>query len=367
MASLGKDLATIRKKQNLSFEDIYEATKIPKHIISTIEDNSIFTEFDENTTYIRSYVRSYAKALSIDDQQIVYALDKQESGNYSGSLQKMGGSKSDEPFDFEDETEDETEAETKQDPTDEMDEVLQDHSPDPEPETSPQPPASPKSKSYSERVRSVDWVDMGHQIQPLEKKSKIWIGVLIILILGTGGLYFFLSSSNSYNGVENTSANQSQPAGQSDSLQLNIIPPAESDSTLVSSITQNNQPYVAREALPDTLNIVVYAAYGKLEPVRIFTDIMDNFNPYWIEKGRAMRFSFVNNFRLRGQFNNLVLLMNGHVIENYLEKFYDPDTRLIEINRSFFEGNEKWLQPAPDSLKIGAPPPFAIQERPTYN
>jgi hypothetical protein len=94
---------------------------------------------------------------------------------------------------------------------------------------------------------------------------------------------------------------------------------------------------------------------------------MDNINPYWIEEGGAIRFDFVNELRIRGQFNRIVLLMNGHVVQNVRERFYNPETRLVEINRSFFEEDPKWLQPAPDSLAIDAPPPSIIKERPTFN
>src|SRR6056297_2691190 len=89
MASLGRDLAHIRKEQELSLEDIYETTKIPVRILRSIEDDSIFDDFENNATYIRSYVRSYAKALPIDEKQIIYALDKVAKNDYSGSLQSL--------------------------------------------------------------------------------------------------------------------------------------------------------------------------------------------------------------------------------------------------------------------------------------
>ncbi|HEX6981589.1 MAG TPA: helix-turn-helix domain-containing protein [Balneolaceae bacterium] len=374
MASLGKDLAAIRKKQNLSFDDIHEATKIPKHILHSIEDNSIFTEFDENITYIRSYVRSYARALSIDDQQIVYALDKEELGSYSGSLLKMGNEKADEHFDFEEEintsdqeSTDDTNEKTAADgdSEDNNDNSSPDSTPDTKSEASP-PKDTSTPENYSERSGSVDWVNMGHQFEPVPPKSKLWIGVLVILILGAGGLYYFISGYSSDTPEKSASTTSSQTAIPADSLKLDIVPLSDSDSVVLSNITQNNQP-AALETLPDTLHMIVYAAYGKLEPVRVFTDIMDNINPYWIEKGEAMRFNFVNQFRLRGQFDNLVLMLNGHVIENYLEKFYESDTRLIEIDRSFFEKSNKWLQPAPDSLAIDAPPPSVIQDHPTFD
>lgn len=63
----------------------------------------------------------------------------------------------------------------------------------------------------------------------------------------------------------------------------------------------------------------------------------------------------------------MVLLLNGHPVQNLREEFYNPDSRLLEINRSYFENDPQWLQPAPDSLQIDAPPPSTIRDRPTFN
>ncbi|HBQ61517.1 MAG TPA: DUF4115 domain-containing protein, partial [Balneolaceae bacterium] len=74
--SLGKDLASIRKSKNLTLEDVQNAIKIPHDILDSIEDDSIFSDPNRNKTYLRSFVRSYAKLLKIDDEDIVEALDE---------------------------------------------------------------------------------------------------------------------------------------------------------------------------------------------------------------------------------------------------------------------------------------------------
>ncbi|HCI71511.1 MAG TPA: hypothetical protein DHV30_13330, partial [Balneola sp.] len=61
--SLGSDLETIRKEKNLSLEDIFEVTKIPVHTLISIEKDTLFKSSSESKTYLRSFVRSYAKAL----------------------------------------------------------------------------------------------------------------------------------------------------------------------------------------------------------------------------------------------------------------------------------------------------------------
>ncbi len=150
-------------------------------------------------------------------------------------------------------------------------------------------------------------------------------------------------------------------------MELNIVPSTNDDTSAVTENTEaQGMQNESLETLPDTLSILLYAAYGKLEPVRVYTDIMNEINPYWIEEGNALRFNFVNDIQIRGQFSRIVLFLNGHVITNFREQFYNPETRLVEINRSYFEGEPKWLQPAPDSASIDAPPP-TIRERPTFN
>lgn len=369
MASLGKDLAAIRKEQALSYEDIYEATKIPKHIIESIEDDSIFTDFNESPTYIRSYVRSYAKALSIKEQKIIYALDQQEIDKYGGSLLETGGLEEEEVPDQAVETEPEPPVST---PPEEHEEA--DHSGEEELPSETESHAAPTTAPEETKRRSenVDWANMGRNVQPIRPKSNVWIGILVLLFIIVGGLYFLLYSGDNGETADSESVTESEAnfGQEDDSLQLNIVPPTEED-TLESGgnegVENQSTATVPGEALQDTLEVVVYAAYGNLDPVRVYTDVMGNINPYWIEEGVGMRFDFVNEFRIRGSFNNIVLLMNGHVIENPRDRFYNPETRLVEVERSFFERDAKWLQPPPDSLAIDAPAPSEIIERPTYN
>lgn len=364
MASLGNDLANIRKEQNLSLEEIQQATKIPKHILASIEDDSIFSDFEENPTYIRSYVRSYAKALSIDDDQIVHALNNKQKSDYKGSLRESSETKDKETFQFDDEHED-------SDQTDETDQMHHDHLPEfssSESEASSDDPQT--SQPQSSEVRSVDWANMGRQFQPLKStKSRVWIGILAIICMVAVGSYLYFYQFASEDAQQLTQNPESTNAEiTSDSLQLNFTPPAKEDSiqptTDSASAVESNE---SMEALPDTLEVLLYAAYGKLEPVRVSTDIMGNINPYWLEEGDAIRFNFVNQMRIREETDNFVLLLNGHPVQNLREQFYNTDTRLFEINRSFFEGDPKWLQPAPDSLAIDAPPPSNIRNRPTFN
>lgn len=379
MESLGNDLARIRKEQELSLDDINKATKIPPHILRSIEDDSIFSDLQENPTYIRSYIRSYAKALSIDEQKIINALDKKEKEQYSGSLQEL----LDESYDQEKKPTfelDEDKSDSSNKPADSGEEqMVHDHSPEFESDSNESTTSrteQAESKEEVPTVQTVDWADMGRQFQPLEStKSTVWVVILgIILVVGAVIYFFFFDNRFTTSGdtpstaqTEITTGNTDEPA---DSLQLSVMPSTPADSVAAINDTSevaNPVQNTTLSKLPDTLNVVLYAAYGKLEPVRVFTDIMDDINPYWLEQGEAYQFNFIDEIQIRGQYSRMELLLNGHPIKNLREQFYNPDTRLLEINRSYFVGDSTWLQAAPDSLPIDAPPPSVIKDRPTFN
>ncbi|WP_138430465.1 helix-turn-helix domain-containing protein [Fodinibius saliphilus] len=363
MPSLGNDLANIRKEQKLTLNDIYEVTKIPKHILNAIEDETIFSEFEKNPTYIRSYIRSYAKALSIKEEKIIYALDKRQKNDYQGSLQELLESDAKQSVEPDDDEKSLQPTEEKA-PEEENEESV---------EGTSAPIAKPSTLESESDVHSVDWVDMGRRFQPLEStKSKVWVGIIAIIIIVVSGTYlYFYNFQNAETPPKNNDDQQSTEVAKeaiaSDSLQLDIVPSPESNTDTMSESTITTEENESLTSLPDTLTMVIYAAYGKLEPVRVYSDVTDSINPYWIEKSEAIRFDFINEIEIRGQYSRMVLLLNGHVIPSIRETFYNPDSRLLEINRSYFEGDSTWLQPPPDSLSIDAPPPSVIKNRPTFN
>src|SRR5690625_2271908 len=86
MNSIGKDLARIRHHLNFTHDDIYQKIRIPSETLKRIENGSIFRDKSENKVYVRSFVRTYAKALKIDDALVQKALDQQEEGTYDRLL-----------------------------------------------------------------------------------------------------------------------------------------------------------------------------------------------------------------------------------------------------------------------------------------
>lgn len=381
MPSLGNDLAAIREEKGISIEQIHNATKIPVHILNAIEDDSIFSELDQNATYIRSYIRSYAKQLDIDEERIIRALDQVEIGTYSGLLQedyegplpKFQSRHQDTGEDDEDEKpEQKKEAKDsrqpkKEEPEAEADEIVRPQQT--RPATGPPKPRAPEASrqqpsSEKPTIQSVDWVDMGKRFKPLKSQTPMRIGIAVIAILiASAGIIYYLSrnSEPSATSTKEEAAATTTEAIQADSLQINLANPQEADDSVQGL---QNQPL---ESLSDTLGLVIYAAYEKLEPVRVYTDLMGSLNPYWIELGEGVRFQFVNTIRIRGPYGRMELLLNGHLIENFQERFLNPESGLVEIDREVFEGDSKWLQPPPDSLGLSVPDPRVINDQPVFN
>ena len=86
MKIIGQELSVIRKHLGLSVGDIQHRTKLSKEIIESIENGLIFDRNSEKDVYLRTYIRSIARALKIDDTVIVKALDQLKAGNYNHLL-----------------------------------------------------------------------------------------------------------------------------------------------------------------------------------------------------------------------------------------------------------------------------------------
>lgn len=67
--SLGKTLKKIRETRQLTIEDVSERTRIPKKIISTIEEDSILKTTEP--FYARGFIKSYSQFLGALEERIV--------------------------------------------------------------------------------------------------------------------------------------------------------------------------------------------------------------------------------------------------------------------------------------------------------
>lgn len=374
MPSLGNDLASIRKEQNLSIDDIHKSTKIPLDTLHRIEDDSIFEDLEANKTYIRSYIRTYARELGIEDKLIIRALDQVENRNYQGILHDPEDPKS--TFTYDDSSEQPDQIEEKdiqESPSDleaeyQSEETSMPSELEQEDESKDQykQSASPRRpQTNPPSVHSVNWADMGKKFNTIQPQTRIWGGAVIIFLLVAVVVFiiWFQYEEEPTPIPEQTTENTetTQEAAPSDSLQLDL---AESGQQTDPADEESEE---STSSLPDTLTLGIYAAYDVLEPVRVQADLMTTLNPYWIEEGTVFEFEFADNIQIRGQYDDMVLLLNGHVIEDFQSEFLNAETGGLQINREAFEGDSKWLQPPPDSLGNGIPQPENIQDRPTYN
>jgi len=351
MSSLGRDLASVRKQQKLTLEEVQTASKIPLITLKAIEDDSIFEESEENPTYIRSFVRSYAKVLKIDNDRVLASLDAVEKNNYQGELLKKTENE-------ESQTTEPEQSPIKKPVSDGLKKSTniegQNYRNTPEPPT----------------VHSVNWADLGKRFIIPDNKSRMWVllSFLFILIIAVGGfIYFFGGSYLSFdvsnqpeNNTSDTTTRTQPPA------QLPVNPDVQNSEPVIDTLqsqlntpleTQNEAPSTQNQVLGDTLSLVVYAAFDKLDPVRITSDLSWRTNPYWMEQGEAYYFDFKDTVLVRGQYSQMLLLLNGHIIENFRQNYFDQSFNSVMLTRSIFESNPVFTQPAPQNfpLAVGAP------------
>ena len=118
----------------------------------------------------------------------------------------------------------------------------------------------------------------------------------------------------------------SSEANESQSVNADGLAQAEI-ATLDSIALQNLAQF------PDTLTIVIYAAYEKLDPVRVGSDLRESVFPLWMEQGDAYYFDFVEEITIRGQFSRMLIIFNNNVIEAPLERFSGTQENTVRLSR----------------------------------
>lgn len=378
MALLQDDLIAIRKSRGLTPANIFERTRIPLSIIDEIERGTIFTNRNHQTTYIRSYVRSYAKALNIAEEHIIEALDQQQADGYSGLLSKVylgetAAAKTKAP---------ETEPVTKIPKSDVPETTSNQPSgsstvtkggneysrPDPKREynqTTPPPP----------EMESVDWAVVGRKAAGSGNKTMVYIGLTLAVVLVFGLIYYLLLFSPVDSEI--LEAPQEQPTtvvdDEAEDFDLTPepettpsvapIPPPATTTTPSAPVRPATTPVVTG-TLPDTIKIVLHASTGKLEPVRVTSDVNNVRSPYWIEASEAMRFEFIDNISIEGQISRMALWINGHHFSDLME--YSSGGRMIELSREALrQYSELFAQPGDETSQL-IDAPAVINDRPLF-
>lgn len=346
--SLGKDLASIRKELGLSLEEIQSSIKIPLLTLKSIEDDSIFDSTEFNQIYIRSFIRSYARALKLNDEDIVKALDDVEAGIYQNDLIAA------------DEDRKTIEAEQRK-PKEETPFSLDDVAP---------PNIQHAPVQSKPDVESVNWADLGKTFTTKDQASKNWVlGISIFFVVTLLVIGFFFrqeiigffdfSEAQIVAPVENTfpTAPLEPENVPEDTSTVQTTPPPPTSEQISQPTTTGNRVLTQNFSTSDSiLTVSVYAAFNKLEPVRVTSDVNGRTNPFWMEQGEAYNFDFKDSLLVRGQYSRLLLLFNGHVIDNPAIEYYDSNFDSIVLTRSILS-DPKYLAPVPTEFpyEVGAP------------
>ncbi len=328
MSTLAEDLKTCRKRLNISLEDISKNTRVPVSLFASMEDGSFFSNPAFTRTYIRSFTRMYGKAIKLDEADIVRALDEDEAEMYSGFLHKkyvLG----------------EIEKPIVVPPIPVQRESEAKHEPAAPAQTAP---LAATTKSEPQRTpiesdRSVDWADMNARInrpRP-DSNSTLYVVIALVLVLVAAATIYFL-----YNPFETSSSADIEPQQQ-----LESSPQVSEPSDAV--VTPPTEEPAPLQNLPDTLKVIVYALYDKLDPVRITSDLKDRMNPYWIEQGAGREFDFKDTIVVRADASRFALIYNGHLINSVSEFRFDEDSLNHRLTRSV-------LMQRPESQRPGTLP-----------
>ena len=121
----------------------------------------------------------------------------------------------------------------------------------------------------------------------------------------------------------NSEANESETSQREAAVELAQAETAPLDSIALRNLAQ----------FPDTLQIVIYAAYDKLNPVRVRSDLRESVFPLWMEQGEAYYFDFNEEITIRGQFSRMLILFNNTVIEAPLERFSGVQENTVRLTR----------------------------------
>lgn len=363
MPSLGRDLKTIREHRGYTIEDIQKATKLPINTLESIEDGSIFHDSTEINTYIRSFVRTYGRALKLDNDLILRALDQEELGNYTNLLLQQF------PELLEEEPESPAEESSTNDETDKKSRKKRkspsftfagddaDNKPEPSKAGSSSGKTSSTDTPSSPGLRSIDWAGVGKGYKKQRSQPPVWIisaGLIVILLVASAVLIsqFDLLGSEEEMPAEPPATPLEEPnTGQDLSLDLSEDQPEEPEPEAV---------------LADTLYLTVYAANGQLDPVRVWSDLKPRIDPYWLDQGVAYNFEFADTIRVSGSYSDMMLFLNGNRIESVREQFYNPNENALELTRSVFDSDPSWATPVPFELPQDVSEPDTVISRPSF-
>lgn len=440
MREISRDLTLLRKHLKLEVHDIHEATRFPIDRIEAFESGTLFedSDFESNITYIRSFVRSYGKALNLPDDVLIDCLDYVELGSYNRQLidyfeasQKKKGKKSpvkerlviddtvDEGVDESvNKTEDSGESNTSDESAVSGNNAGSDSSAESTPASAslPQPVTVPSFNKPP--VDGVDWAS-----KPIKGRTRkpipphVWIigAVSTLLIMAVITLVWWFSqrdtpssnsnadstldpasteltqgaasdngnsqssdggnldrSVNNRSNERSSATNATNATASSRNNGQNSSGPSNPDTEIASNGNGSPQPntgplaYLGSSPLNATYSVLVYAANGRLEPIRVWSDQKPEIDPYWIEQGHAMRFEMDQEMRLSGQFSNLRLIVNGRDLGPISPNSAQNGIPTFTLNVSTPQMASVPRDPQPINLQQDIQMPTEFVDRPTF-
>jgi len=81
-----EDLQRIREDRGISIQDIQQDTQIAETLIESFEEARLYDHPTYNRVYLRSFVRAYASAIDIPQEQALESLDAALEGSYDHAL-----------------------------------------------------------------------------------------------------------------------------------------------------------------------------------------------------------------------------------------------------------------------------------------
>lgn len=379
MPSLGNDLKKIRNHLGYSVEDLRKATKLPLDTIKSIEDGTIFSDPHEINTYVRSFVRTYGRALKLDNDLMSKALDQEELGNYTDLLLRKFPELMEEepekperpPTDLAESDKKDTEEEKDQPPKKKRkkgtpsfhfaeEDNESENVPDDEPAKKPASVQRGNDSSGSSSppdVRSIDWAGMGKGFKKKRSQPPVWMisaGLMILLIIAAAVLIsqFGFFSSDDEADVQPGTTEMQEPANEQNlSLDLSEEMPDQTEPEPV---------------LSDTLQLTLYAAYGRLDPVRVWSDLKPRIDPYWLDEGTAYNFEFIDTIRVRGSYSDMLMFLNGNRIDDARAQYYNVEESAVELTRDIFNSDPRWATQVPFELPEGVAEPDTTVNRPSF-
>src|SRR5699024_12528550 len=110
----------------------------------------------------------------------------------------------------------------------------------------------------------------------------------------------------------------------------------------------------------------VYAAFGNASPLRVCIVLNPRSDRYWLNTGTSMNLEFCDEIRVRGPMDNILLFMNGHLIENPTDHFSNEETRDVELSRDYFVSSPVWSDSVSLRLPEGVAEPDTFVQRPVF-